>query len=328
MKKMKMITVLALTGAMLLGLAGCGAKEKPLVTYTSKAGNISIDLPGDDFEELESEDIFMNLNNGKYAYAVLQFPKHQMEIQDIYTFDSFVTMMNDRLIQEFNITESPDVSVTTPNMISSVAKKFDLTDTTIGTQALMIYGETESAYYQLTIECAEKDYNEEKFNTIFNSIKELSVTAPPEETIQTYTSESGKFSIDLPGEWIEELDTGAGAIYTKGNVSLMIEQLSKEQVATLGPSTLDEFVDFMNNSDEGKLLIDSCTVTEETFEPGKYIAANASIFEGNEDDNSKLLIAYLESESSYICFKIIATKEGYDTEIARYIDIIQNLVEM
>lgn len=329
MKKARFLLALALTGMMITTLAGCGAKEEGVTNYTSVSGNMSVDLPGKGYEEKSTEDNAMNLNNGKLAFGIIQFPKHVMEANNVYSFDDFVSWDNASMMQALNIDTShtENVEVTAPNMIASSAKKYDLTDS-LGTQCLIMFGETDKAYYQFMTECRKKDFNVEKFSTAFSSLQELKVDEE-DTTTKTYTSDSGQFSIDLPGTW-QETDTGAGTLFMKGtagNVVLKLEKITKEQAASVGAADLDQFVDVLNSMDGTKALADRSTVTEETFDPGKYKAAKAFLYDSSADDGMKQLFVYLESDDSYISFNLGASAKGYDTEYARYADVVQSLVE-
>lgn len=329
MKKTKLLLALALTGMMIVTLAGCGAKAESVTTYTTTNGNMSIDLPGKGYEEKSTDGSTMNLNNGKLAFGIIQFPKDTMETQNIYSFDEFVAQDNANMMKALSIDDShtEDVTVTTPNMVASSAKKYDLTDS-LGTQCLVIFGETDKAYYQFMAECVKKNYNVEKFNNAFNSIKELKVEEA-DTTPKTYTSDSGHFTIELPGEW-KETDTGTGAAFSKGtvgNVMLKIERITKDQAAASGAANLDQFVDAVNSMDSVKALAKRSTVTEETFDPGKYKAAKAYLYDSSASDGTKQMFVYIESDDSYISFNIGASAEGFDTEYARYAGAIQSLVE-
>lgn len=329
MKKTRFLLALVLTGMIITTLAGCGVKDKGATTYTTVSGNMSIDLPGKGYEEKSTDDNAMNLNNGKLAFGVIQFPKHIMETNNIYSFDDFAAWDNGNMMKALSIDAShtEDVTVTIPNMIASSAKKYDLTDS-LGTQCLIIFGETDKAYYQFMAECTKKNYNVEKFSNAFSSLKELKVDEE-DTTTKTYTSKSGHFSVDLPGTW-KETDTGAGTLFSKGtagNVVLKLERITKEQAASAGAANLDQFVDVLNSMDGIKALADRSTVTEETFDPGKYKAAKAYLYDSSASDGMKQLFVYLESDDSYISFNIGASAKGYDTEYARYAGVVQSLVE-
>lgn len=325
MRFMKKAMLFVLAGVLAGSLAGCGAKEETVNTYTSKSGNFSIDLPGKAYEEKNEGDNVLSLNNGTYAFGILQFPKHEMEEKDIYTFDSFGSEMKTQLLKAFSLTEVPEVAVTVPNMTNAKGWMFDLKDST-KTQAIIILGETEDAYYQYTAESLPRKYNEEKFISIFGTLKELNVPAGPDETMNTFTSESGKFTIEVPGEW-DESDTGMGMMLVRKNVALKVELLPRDQAEGAGITNLDEFVEMISSSDAMMNFKARAEEEEVTFDPGKYKGVKAFVYDTSASDQVKQVFIYLESDGGYISFNIGSSLAGYDTMVERYYPVIQSLTE-
>lgn len=325
-KLMKKFTAVILAGAMITAMTGCGAKEQPAETYTSTNGNFTIDISGSKFEPADGAGEYVSINNGKYAYGITQIIKADVEKQGMFTFDKFSSDMKEQVFAALKVTDAPEVAVSVPNLKTVKAWSLDLTSTT-GTNAMFVLAETEEAFYQFIAESKKKDYKEDLFIKALGTLTEVKDLTRPEEVMETFTSESGKFSIDLPGTWISE-DTGAGALLTKDNIALLkIEMVSKEEAAAVEVTDLDSFVALLNSSAEMAELEAKTTMTEETYDPGKFLASKAFLYDGSETDDSKQMFIYLESEKNFISFNVGSTSDGFDTIFARYGQVIQGVVE-
>lgn len=317
---MKKMVRLMLTAAVLISLIGCGAKEEQVTSYTCKSGNFSIDIPGKNYMEKDEGEETLSLNNGKYAFGVTQISKELLFEKRISNFDEFSTQMKDALMKELSLTLATEEVVSLPNMVSAKGWKLDMEDTT-KTQGMVIFAETENAYYQYIVESTEKDYDAEKFTSIMGTLKEIKVTALPEEEVKTHTSESGGFSVEIPGEWEIE-DTGMGMLLTKDNAGLKIEKITKEQAGT---ESLDEFVEIINQSESMVVMESSSAGVEEEFDPGKFKSSKAFVYDLTATDGTKQIYIYLEDEDSFISYNILALETQFDKIFEKYAAVIQTI---
>lgn len=144
--------------------------------------------------------------------------------------------------------------------------------------------------------------------------------AKAEETVNTYTEESGMYSITLPGDWTEDGNMGMSGILSlsrSDGAGAVVMGVTKSQMAGAGVESLSDFFDFadsslLNGAASNTTLTDTEAIPLEGF--GDMIAKEGTMTQTN-GASGKLFVQCAETGNAYYLI-MLSTTSGYDELIA------------